>query len=250
MLIYNKDEDKKWIRPWDGKPDGIYDRDDRFFSIITKGAIAYLTNNIVLYGKPVRHFIFNTGSSYMYVETNGYNYSVNEVTDQDQIYMERPRCIIETGSVNIDTAELTQPHIRGVYERYDDGQIRGFNAEIRYIPIQMQFNLHYVLSTYNESIVLMQELIDKLCFQKYFAVTYLGQVVKCSIEFPTDMQIELNKIDMSSAEPNNKTIDITLNICTSYPSIDEQTEQPNNAVISKFKTIMNVYDEKDIRVIE
>lgn len=240
MLTVNRDV-KKWIRPWDGQPDGIYERDDRFFSILVKGALAYLTNNIIMYGKPIRHFIFNTGSSYMYVETNGYKYSVTEVTDQDQIYMERPRCVANIGTIGIDTQELTQPYVRGVYERFDNGEIKGFNAEIKRLPIQMQLNLQYVLSTFNESITLLQELLDKLCFQKYFSIVYLGQVIKCSIEFPSDLQIELNKIDMSSSDTNNRTINITVNICTSYPSIDEETEQPNSAIIAKFRYNTDVF---------
>lgn len=245
MITVNKDINK-WIRPWDGYPDGIYDRDDRFFSILMKGALAYLTNNIVMYGKPIRHFIFNTGSSYMYVETNGYKYSITEVTDQDQIYMERPRCIANISGISVDTQELTQPYVRGVYERFDNGEIKGFNAEVRRLPVELQLNLQYVLSTFNESIVLVQELLDKLCFQKYFSIVYLGQVIKCSIEFPTDLQIELNKIDMSSAEANNKNINITVNICTSYPVIDEDSEQPNSAIISKFVYNAGVYYDSQL----
>ena len=227
--------------PWDGQPDNIYNRDDRFFSIVIKGALAYLTNNIVMYGKPIRHFIFNTGSSYMYVETNGYKYNITEVTDQDTIYMERPRCIATMGGISIETNELTQPYVRGVYERFDNGEIKGFNAEMKRIPIQMQLNLQYVLSTFNEEIVLVQELIDKLCFQKYFSVVYLGQVIKCSIEFPSDVNIEINKIDMSSPEANNKLINISINIATNYPSIDQSTESPNSALISKFGYTTDFY---------
>lgn len=241
-MIYNKTT-SKWVRPWDGTPEGIYDRDDRFFSVLIKGALAYLTNNIVMYGKPIRHFIFSTGSSYMYVETNGYTYSVTEVTDQDQMYMERPRCIAEMGSVSVDTAELTQPFVRGVYERFDNGEIRGFNAEMRRLPVQVQLDLHYVLSTFNEEITLVQELLDKLCFQRYFSIVYLGQVIKCSIEFPSDMQMELNKVDMSSAETNNKLLNISVNICTNYPVIDEDTEESNANVISSFRSDVSAFQD-------
>lgn len=245
MYTVNKKENK-WIRPWDGKPEAIYDRDDRFFSVVIKGALAWLTNNIVMYGKPIRHFILNTGSSYMYVETNGYTYSVTEVTNEDTIYMERPRCIVEITSINADTAELTQPYVRGVYERLDskDGQIKGYNAEIQRIPIEVQLNLQYVLSTFNESIVLTQELLDKMCFQRYFSIVYLGQVIKCALEFPRDFNININKIDMSSAEANNKTIALPLILSTSYPAIDEDTEMPNSAVISGFHSHIGVYHEK------
>ena len=232
-----------WIRPWDGKPDGIYDRDDRFFAVVVKGALAWLTNNIVLYGKPIRHFIFNTGSSYMYVETNGYKYSITDVTDQDTIYMERPRCVATLGGITIDTNELTQPYVRGTYERLDskDGQIKGYNAEIQRIPVDMRLDLSYVMSTFNEEIVLAQELIDKLCFQRYFSIVYLGQIIKCSLEFPADFQIELNKVDMSSSEANNKLLNIPLTLSTSYPSINTASEEPNSILMTKFRYELDTY---------
>ena len=96
----------------------------------------------------------------------------------------------------------------------------------------------------------MQELIDKMCFQRYFSIVYLGQVIKCSIEFPQDMQMELNKIDMSSAETNNKLLNISVNICSNYPSIDEETEQRNSAVISKFRHDTEVYYDKSMSTVE
>lgn len=245
MYTVNRKENK-WIRPWDGKPEGIYDRDDRFFSVVVKGALAWLTNNIVMYGKPVRHFILSTGSSYMYVETNGYTYSVTEVTNENMIYMERPRCVVEMNGINADTAELTQPYVRGVYERLDskDGQIKGYNAEIQRIPIEIQLNLQYVLSTFNETIVLAQELLDKMCFQRYFSIVYLGQVIKCALEFPRDFTMNLNKVDMSSADANNKTLNISLVLSTSYPAIDENTEMPNSAIIAGFTSHIDVYHEE------
>ena len=244
MLTVNRDI-SRWTRPWDGKPDNLHDRDERFFSIIIKGMLAWLTNNVVLYGKPIRHFIFNTGSTYMYVETNGYKYNVTEVTDQDTIYMERPRCIVEPGSISIETAELTQPYIRGVYERIDNAtdSIQGYNAEIQRIPIDMSFNLQYVLSTFNEALVITQEIIDKLCFQRYFSVVYLGQVVKCSIEFPEDFNININKIDMASADPNNRTIVIPVKLSTSYPAIDEETEVKNSYVMASLQSTIGTYYE-------
>lgn len=246
MYIANKDNSNNWKKPWDKKPNAIYDRDDRFFSVVIKGALAWLTNNIVMYGKPIRHFVFNTGSSYMYVETNGYTYSTTEVTGEDMIYMDRPRCVVDIESVKSDSAELTQPFVRGVYERLDssDGQIKGYNAEISRIPIDIQLNLQYVMSTFNEEIVLIQELLDKMCFQRYFSIVYLGQVLKCSLEFPSDFNAEVNKIDMSSAETNNKILNVSIILSTSYPAIREETEMPNSAVIAGFKSNLDIYHEE------
>lgn len=238
-----------WIRPWNiEKFDSLSNKDERFLSIVTKGALSWLTRNIILYNKPIKHFIYNTGSSIMYVETNGYEMSWNETTGEDQIYMSRPRCIVNLGDINIEKSELTQPHIRGVYERevkYETGtNIQGFNAEIRRIPITIQLNLNYVLSSFNESIVLTEELISKFLFQQYFNVVYLGQNIMCSLEIPESFHIETNKIDMTSTETNQKNISCSINLCCNYPRINEKTEIPNEKVIMDFKYNLNANTDR------
>lgn len=246
MNISNK-EISKWIRPWNKeKFDDLHNRDERFFGLLIKGTLAWLNKNIVLYNKPIKHFIFNTGSSIMYVESNGYKFSWNETTGEDAIYMSRPRCVVELGDITIDTSELTQPNIRGVYERNNESNIEGFNAEFRRMPIQMSMSLNYVLSNFNESIVLLEELISKLSFQKYFKIVYLGQLIECSIEFPTSHNISINKIDMASAETNQKNITIQVNICSSYPAFNESSEISSSFVISKMSSGIETYANKDV----
>lgn len=246
MNISNK-EISKWIRPWNKeKFDDLHNRDERFFGLLIKGTLAWLNKNIVLYNKPIKHFIFNTGSSIMYVESNGYKFSWNETTGEDAIYMSRPRCVVELGDITIDTSELTQPNIRGVYERNNESNIEGFNAEFRRMPIQMSMSLNYVLSNFNESIVLLEELISKLSFQKYFKIVYLGQLIECSIEFPTSHSISINKIDMASAETNQKNITIQVNICSSYPAFNESSEISSSLVISKISSGIETYANKDV----
>jgi hypothetical protein len=240
-------EKSKWVHPWNiEKFDNINNRDERFFSLVIKGALSYLTRNIVLYNKPIKHFIFNTGSSYMYVESNEYKFSWNETSGEDQLYMSRPRCVIELGDIVVNNEELTQPHIRGTYERYtENNNIAGFNAEFTRMPITISLNLTYILSNFNESIVLIQELIDKLLFQRYFTIIYLGQQIRCSLEFPNDFKAEFNKIDMTSTEQNNKSINITLNLCTNYPAFDDRTEISNQAIIGSFNAGMKLYKEQE-----
>lgn len=240
-------EKSQWIRPWNKeKFDDLHNRDDRFFGLLIKGILAWLNKNIVLYNKPIKHFIFNTGSSIMYVESNGYQFSWNETTGEDAIYMSRPRCVVQLGDINLDTAELTQPNIRGVYERANDYNIKGYNAEFRRIPIQMSMTLNYVLSNFNESIVLLEELISKLSFQRYFKIVYLGQLIECSIEFPSSYSIEINKIDMTSTDVNQKNINIQINVCSSYPMFNELSEISNDSVISKLSSNLETYSYGDI----
>ena len=227
-----------WKHPWQlEKFDNIYNKDERFFSILVKGLIAWFNKNVVLYNKPIKHFIFSTGSSYMYVEANGYEFILSETSGTDWIYMEMPRCIIEISDISFNTESLTNCFSRGEYERYDDetNSISGYNAEIMRVPIEMNLQFKYVLSNFNETIVLLQEIIDKFIYQKFFTIIYLGQKIRCGIEFPTSEQLELNKIDMSSNETNQKVLQFDIKLTSNYPAINERTEVSNANVIDSTK---------------
>lgn len=238
--IYNIERDI-WKRPWNLKSfDNLYNRDDRFFAIILKGALSWLNKNIVMYDEPIQHYIYNTGSSYLYIESNGYEFNWNETTGEDQMYMKLPRCICSIENISVPLEELTSPFSTGTYERLSsDNTIKGYAAEIRRIPIQINISLDYYLSNFNESIILIQEFIDKILFQKYFNVIYLGNTLQCSIEFPQDFNIELNKIDMTSPETNNKHINIKLIIETNYPQINLRTEISQSKVIENYEYVNN-----------
>jgi hypothetical protein len=232
-----------WVRPWDkAQTIDLYQKDERFFALVLKGLLSFLNKNIILNGESINHFIFNTGSSYMYMENTDYNFSWCETTGEDQMYMKMPRCIIELGDVNVDMAELSSPYVRGNYERLSsiDNKIKTYNAEIKRMPLEISISLKYVLSTFNESIILLQELIDKLLFQRYFNIVYLGQKIICSVEFPSSTRIEFNKIDMLSADTNQKNINIELKICTNYPIINRHTEINANTIIRSFGSSTNL----------
>ena len=234
-----------WKHPWQlEKFDNIYNKDERFFSILVKGLIAWFNKNVVLYNKPINHFIFSTGSSYMYVEANGYEFILSETSGTDWIYMEMPRCIIEISDISFNTESLTNCFSRGEYERYDDetNSISGYNAEIMRVPIEMNLQFKYVLSNFNETIVLLQEIIDKFIYQKFFTIIYLGQKIRCGIEFPTSEQLELNKIDMSSNETNQKILQFDIKLTSNYPAINERTEVSNANVIDSTKFDVNLLE--------
>lgn len=242
-----KREIDKWVKPWDKeKTDNIFDRDDRFFAVLIKGVLTFLNKNIILNGKSINHFIFNTGSSYLYLENNGYEYSICETTGEDTMYMKMPRCIVTIGNITSNTEELTSPYVRGNYERLSSltNNIESFNAELRRLPLEIVLNLQYVLSTTNESLILIQEFLDKLVFQRYFNISYLGQRIMCSVEFPSDFKIEFNKIDLSSSDALvQKLVGFELKLCTNYPIVNGKTELNGNTFISSFTANMGITDK-------
>lgn len=251
MVIKQESERAAWVRPWNKeKFDYISYKDDRFISVVIKGALSWLTRNVVLYNKPIKHFVFNTGSSIMYVETNGYSMSWSETTGEDALYMSKPRCVVETGDIEVDAAELSQPHIRGVYEREcvykdDNGKeitrTEGFNAEIRRVPVTIGLTLRYALSSFNESIVLIEEIMSKFMFQQYYNVVYLGQTIMCSIELPQSFKIDTTAVDLASAESGQKTITLNVSVRCNYPRINEATEMSNSAVIHNYTAESELY---------
>jgi len=244
--VYQKTT-SNWLRPWNlEKFDNLYDRDERYFAVLLKGALSWLTDNIVLYNKPVNHYIYTTGSSYLYVESNGYTFSMNETSGEDYIYMKMPRCVLEIGDINIPTEELSAPFVRGQYERRDGNEIKGYNAQMRRLPIEISLSAKYVLSNFNESIILVQELIDKVSWQQYFNIVYLGQIIQCSLEIDNNYQIQLNKVDMTATDTNQKTIEIQFKLCSNYPSIDERTEVENSKIIGQIVTNTNIFQNGDI----
>ena len=243
--VSNKEITSTWQRPWNIKKfDDLYNRDERFFSILIKGFLSWMNRHVVLYDESINHFIFNTGSSYLYIESDGYQFSMNETSGEDQMYMKMPRCVISIDDINVPTEELTSPYVRGVYERRDGNEIKGYNAQMRRLPIELSLTGNYILSTFNEALILVQEIIDRLAFQQYFNIVYLGQVIQCSIEIDSNYKIEFNKIDMLSTDTNQKSITLNFKLCSNYPMIDVGTECENKDVITTFVTNVDIYNER------
>ena len=241
--IISQNAKGNWVRPWnEEKFDDLFNRDERFFAILLKGMMGWLNQNLLMYNKPINHFISNTGSTYLYVESNGYEFSMNETSSEDYIYMKMPRCVLEIGDIQVPMEELSNPYVRGTYERRDGNVLKGYNAQMQRLPIEMQINARYVMSNFNETIILIQEIIDRVSWQKYFNITYLGQVIQCSLEIDNNYQIQFNKIDMDSTETNQKIIEITYKLCSNYPLIDERTEIENSKIIESFKTNTVLYN--------
>jgi len=246
--IINKEKDR-WIRPWNMKTfDSLSIRDDRFFSILIKGILSFLNRNIVMYDKEIKHFFLHTGSTYLYVEKNGYEFKLSETTGEDFIYHELPRCICQLNDINIPTEELTNPFERGTYERLSslDGQYHGYNAQMRRLPIELNMTLNYIFGTFNENIVVIQEIFDKLVFQRYFNIIYLGQKIQCSIEFPVDTQTNVPNIDFDSTEANQRQMTIAIKVDSYYPIINEETECPNNVIIAHSNHNINLVQHDEI----
>lgn len=235
--LINKEVDF-WERPWNKeKFDDLHDRDERFFALLIKGVLSWFNSNILMYNKPIKHFIMNTGTSYLYLENNGYEYTWCETTGENMMYMEMPRCLVSIGAFSIPLEELTAPYARCEYERISNasdakGQIVAYNAEMQRLPIEMTLNFKYIFSNFNEAIIFVQELFECTLFQQYFDIIYLGQLVKCSIEINADTNIQFNEIDLAGKDVNQRTMEFDVKVTTNLPCINEKTECRSSNVIN------------------
>ena len=86
-----------------------------FFPLIIKGLISSLNSLIYIRKSPVPHYILHTGDDRLFLEAKGYNASIEpeKISNEEYIYSTIPRCIIEPGSLDLDTAQLTSPYSIG-----------------------------------------------------------------------------------------------------------------------------------------
>lgn len=235
--IVNSTNHDNWLKPWDLENPIYNTNDERFFSLLLKGMLCWLNENMRMYGKPIKHYILQTGSTYIFLENNGYEFTWCETSDENNLYMSSPRCIIEISNISVEKEELSSKAIPCQYERitnYDDPnfpKIKAFTADMSRIPLQLSINAKYVFNTFNEVLIFAQELFENAYFQKYFNITYLGQVIQNSIEYNSDIPININKPDFTSNDLNLKIVEVPMVVCTNMPLIDYRSEIPAASVI-------------------
>src|SRR5574344_641679 len=89
-----------------------------FLSILIKGLIYNLNDKISVRGKYVPHYILNTGDDIMYLEVKGQDHSIEplEVSNEDFIYSQIPRCMVQPTGINVQMDQLSNPYSHGRFE--------------------------------------------------------------------------------------------------------------------------------------
>lgn len=206
---------------------------DLFFGDVIKATISFLNNNIKLRDKRIPHYIMNTGDEVMYRELMGYEYSKTEVTDEDFIYNEVPRCIVSVSEMQTVPDQLTQPYVRGVFDVEYDDNVYEFSAEIKRMPIHMTVSLKYYVDSFTDSLALSQYLITNLSYIRTFRFIYMGNEISASITFPDSHSVEKPETLQFDSESRYKTVGIDLQLETNLPIFDTRTCVESSAVITK-----------------
>lgn len=209
---------------------------DLFFSILIKGLLLNLNDSIDIRNKSVPHFILHTGDDIMYLEKLGYNYSLepSEISNENYIYNQIPRCLVNPASIDLVVDQLSNPYSWGTFQ-YDSGdQLMTLNAEFRRIPIKMSCELKYYVDSFTDSIAMMQQIITKLTFVRTFEIVYMGQSILCSYQIPTTLDSDrLMDIDGTTTDNKNKTISLSIEVETSFPVFENRTVVSSSDIITK-----------------
>ena len=197
-----------------------------FFSIFIKAFIVSLNEKIKIRDKKVPHFIVHVGDINKYLDVKNHDSSIEplEISNEDYVYTEIPRCNITPGGITFLSDQVTSPYSHGnlVYQ-YDD-ILYTFCGEFRRIPIQMTFELNYTLDSYTDSLALIQQCLSKLIYIQTFSFIYLGQKINASYNIPNSYSDNhLNEITGSVTDELKHSIEYSIEVETYFPVWNEKT---------------------------
>lgn len=197
-----------------------------FFSILIKGLMRHLYDEISIRGIPVPHIILNTGDDLMYLDVKGYDQSKEplDISNEDYVYNVVPRCIVNPKGINLVPDQLTSPYAWGQFQYEDKENIHTFRAEVRRLPLTMSFELTYHLDSYTDLLEAIQHIISNLSFIRTFNITYLGQKITCSYKIPESLEGEYNvDIDGTYSDSKTKKISLSIEVETYFPIYNKRS---------------------------
>jgi hypothetical protein len=203
---------------------------DLFLSIVIKGLLLNLRNDIKIRNKSVPHYIMHTGDDRMFLEHRGYDASIEPLTisNENNIYDITPKCIVNPSNIDLDTSQLTSPYSLGSLQyEYNGGDLTGLYAlkgEFRRLPMKINFELKYYVDSYTDMLELIQYILSNLAFVRTYDIMYMGQKIKCSYKIPDSFSDEHTMdIDGSFQDPREHTLSISVEVETNIPIYNNRT---------------------------
>ena len=212
-----------------------------FFSKLIKALMLHLTEQMTVRGEHVPHMIINTGDDTMWLLEKDYNFTKEpyENTNEQYVYNTVPRCIMDVGSLDTVPDQLTNPYSRGYFQYEHEGQIKTFSAEMRRMPVKVNIDLKYYVSSFTDMLELSQHVITKLAYIRTFKFVYMGQTIRASYKIPEAFDGEhLADMDGTTTENKNRIISMSLEVESTLPVYAEQTAvEAGNVIINPQQNI-------------
>lgn len=221
-----------------------------FFSTVYKGLIYELNKQISLRGEYVPHYILNTGDDIMYLEVKGQDHSIEplQVSNENYVYTKVPRAILTVGNIEVLSDQLTNPYTNGNFDIEYNGNVYGFHAEFRRIPIKTSITVKYYLDNFTDVMDVSQQIIAKLMFVKNYQISYMGHTIFCTYKPPTSVDKDLNiSFDGGTTDSKLRTIEMELEIETNFPLFEPRTAILNSNYITNMKLDGGLYGKDQIK---
>ena len=213
---------------------------ENFMSILIKGLLYNLNGCIKVRNNPVPHFILHTGDDRMWLETKGYDASIEplNISNEDAVYSIIPKCIVTPAGVNLDSGQLTSPYSLGSLQYTDTDRIYTLSGEFRRIPIKLSVDLKYYTDSYTDMLELIQYIISNMAFIRTYDIMYMGQKIKCSYKIP-DSFGEEHSMELDGAMSDNRlhSLSLSIELETNMPVFNNKTIMENNVIT---KTVANI----------
>lgn len=245
---------------WQDIRNGSFDinNQDLFFGILSKAFLYNINKKLSIRGIPIPHYILNTGDDILYLEVKGQDHSIERpaisgvtpvVSNENFVYSQIPRCLVQPSGINIQTDQLTSPYSYGCFEVEKDDMIYVFRSEFRRIPVTMTYSLKYYLDTFSDGLSVVQQIITKMAFINTFDFSYLGNVLKASYQMPDSEQVEYQmEFDGLSQENKCRTVSFDVEVCTNIPIVYPETAIPADCIIKNMVSGVLVQGAQDITI--
>jgi hypothetical protein len=197
-----------------------------FFPLVIKGLLRSLNDSIYIRKLPVPHYIMHTGDDRMFLEQKGYDISKEpeHISNEDWIYSITPKCIVNPGGIDLDTAQLTSPYSTGKCQLEYNDNIIALSGEFRRLPAKLSVDLKYYTDSYTDMMELIQYVTTKLAFIRTYDIVYMGQKIKCSYKIPDSFGEEHTMdIDGTLQDYREHIVSLSIEVETNLPVFENRT---------------------------
>lgn len=218
-----------------------------FFSTLIKGLLYNLNQSIKIRNEYVPHIILHTGDDKMWLETKGYDASIEpfKISNENNVYNIIPRCNVNLSNIDLDASQLTNPYSIGSFQYEDEEGVYTLSGEFRRMPVKLSVELKYSVESYTDMLELIQYIISNLSFIRTYDIVYLGQKIKCSYKIPDSFSEEHTmEIDGALSEDRNHTLALSLEIESNIPVFNNKTVMSSDCVITKHTSYININETR------
>lgn len=228
---------------------------ENFFKALYMGFLYDINKKIKIRGCEIPHIVLNTGDDIMFLEVKGQDHSKEpaEVVNEDYVYNQVPRAMVQFNGVNMQTDQLTNPFARGKFSLLYKDFVHGVTAEFKRMPVKCEASVKYYLDNFSDLLDTTQALITNLAFVNDYNITYMGQTIFCTYTLPdsVDNQIQM-EFDGITTDSKNRTVEVNLELESNIPIYMPRTVifEDNFIRAGKERAYIHLIDELPVERME